>query len=116
MLVTTSAPIVEENSNANGKRQKSGRGKRASEIFKQGYSRVREAGALPVIENLLGLSPSGQNQGGQNFTPPPPPPPPPPTGMSNTTKIVVGVVVLGAVIGAVYYFTKVKGKKTTVKK
>ena len=115
MLVTTSAPIVEENSNANGKRQKGQFKQKASDTFKRGYSRVKEAGALPVIENLLGLNQGTTNQTGENFTPPPPPPPPPPT-MSTTTKVVIGVLVLGAIVGGYYYFTKGKGKKTTAKK
>ena len=116
MLVTTSAPIVEENSNANGKRQKGQFKQKASDTFKRGYSRVKEAGALPVIENLLGLNQGTTNQTGENFTPPPPPPPPPPTTMSTTTKVVIGVLVLGAIVGGYYYFTKGKGKKTTAKK
>jgi hypothetical protein len=115
MLVTTSAPIVEENSNANGKRQKGQFKQKASDTFKRGYSRVKEAGALPVIENLLGLGQGTTTQTGGNFTPPPPPPPPPPT-MSTTTKVVIGVLVLGAIVGGYYYFTKGKGKKTTAKK
>ena len=115
MLVTTSAPIVEENSNANGKRQKGQFKQKASDTFKRGYSRVKEAGALPVIENLLGLNQGTTNQTGGDFTPPPPPPPPP-TTMSTTTKVVIGVLVLGAIVGGYYYFTKGKGKKTTAKK
>ena len=115
MLVTTSAPIVEENSNANGKRQKGQFKQKASDTFKRGYSRVKEAGALPVIENLLGLNQGTTNQTGGDFTPPPPPPPPP-TRMSTTTKVVIGVLVLGAIVGGYYYFTKGKGKKTTAKK
>jgi hypothetical protein len=30
--------------------------------------------------------------------------------MSTTTKVVIGVLVVGAIAGAIYYFTKVKGK------
>jgi hypothetical protein len=116
MLVTTSAPIVEENSNANGKRQKGQFKQKATDTFKKGYTRVKEAGALPVIENLLGLGQGTTTQTGGNFTPPPPPPPPPPTTMSTTTKVVIGVLVLGAIVGGYYYFTKGKGKKGTTKK
>lgn len=112
MLVTTNAPIVEETSSANGKKRKKGQfGKQATEKFKSGYSRLKEAGGLPVIENLLGLNQgTTPNAMATDFMPPPPPPPP--TGMSTTTKIVIGVLVAGAVAGAIYYFVKVKGKKS----
>jgi hypothetical protein len=117
MLVTTSAPIVEENSNANGKRQKGQFKKKATDTFKRGYTRVKEAGALPVIENLLGLNQGATTPTGTgNFLPPTDTPPPPPTGMSTTTKVVIGVLVLGAIVGGYYYFTKGKGKKGTTKK
>jgi hypothetical protein len=116
MLVTTSAPIVEETSNANGKRQKGQFKQKASDTFKKGYTRVKEAGALPVIENLLGLNQGTTTPTGTgNFTPPTDTPPPP-TTMSTTTKVVIGVLVLGAIVGGYYYFTKGKGKKTTAKK
>jgi hypothetical protein len=36
--------------------------------------------------------------------------------MSTTTKVVIGVLVLGAIVGGYYYFTKGKGKKGTTKK
>jgi hypothetical protein len=113
MLVTTNAPIVEESSSANGKRrtrQKGQFGKQATEKFRSGYTRLKEAGGLPVIENLLGLGQGTTTNTEANFMPPPPPPPPPPTGMSTTTKVVIGVLVVGAIAGAIYYFTKVKGK------
>ena len=119
MLVTTSAPIVEENSNANGKRNKGQFKKKATDTFKRGYTRVKEAGALPVIENLLGLNQGATTPTGTgNFLPPPPPPPPPTpeTEMSTTTKVVIGVLVLGAIVGGYYYCTKGKGKKGTTKK
>jgi hypothetical protein len=116
MLVTTSAPIVEETSNANGKRKKGQFKTKATNTFKKGYTRVKEAGALPVIENLLGLNQGTTPTGAtDNFLPPPPPPPPTPT-MSTTTKVVIGVLVLGAIVGGYYYFSKGKGKKGSTKK
>lgn len=117
MLVTTNAPIVEETSSANGRkkrtRKKSEFGQKATEKLKQGYSRVKEAGGLPVIENLLGLNQGAiqSNTGTIDAMTPPPPPPPQTTGMSKNTKIFIGVLVVGAIAGAIYYFTKVKGKK-----
>jgi hypothetical protein len=115
MLVTTSAPIVEETSNANGKKKKGAFKKKASETFKKGYTRVKEAGALPVIENLLGLNQGTPTATGTDFMPPPPPPPAP-TGMSTTTKVVIGVLVVGAIVGGYLYFKKSKGKKAVTKK
>ena len=114
MLVTTNAPIVEETSSANGNRRRTrGQfGKRATEKFRKGYGRIKEAGALPVIENLLGLNQGTSTPNTTDLMPPPPPPPPPTKKMSTTTKIVIGVLVAGAIAGAIYYFTKVKGKKS----
>ena len=115
MLVKTNAPIYEENSNANGKKKpRTGKfRKKLATGFQKGYAKVKEAGALPVIENLLGLGAvSGTIPTGADL-PSGTPIETPPTGMSTTTKVVIGVLVLGAVIGAVYYFNKnksVKGK------
>lgn len=117
MLVTTSRPIYEENSNANGKKKpRTGKfRKKLATGFQKGYAKVKEAGALPVIENLLGLGMGSGNMptGADLPSGTPIDTPPPPTTMSTTTKVVIGVLVLGAVIGAVYYFNKnksVKGK------
>jgi hypothetical protein len=116
MLVTTSRPIYEENSNANGKKKpRTGKfRKKLATGFQKGYAKVKEAGALPVIENLLGLGMgSGTTPTGADLPSSTPIDTPPPTTMSTTTKVVIGVLVLGAVVGAVYYFNKnksVKGK------
>ncbi len=60
MLVISKAPIVEEEfSNLTQEQRRARRKQRsrkATETFKGGYSRFKEAGGLPVIENLLGLS------------------------------------------------------------
>ena len=115
MLVTTSRPIYEENSNANGKKKpRTGKfRKKLATGFQKGYSKVKEAGAFPVIENLLGLG-SGTTQMGADLPNATEiPTPQQTTTMSTTTKVVIGVLVLGAVVGAVYYFNKnksVKGK------
>jgi hypothetical protein len=58
MLVISKAPIVEEHSNLTAEQRKARRrqrSKKATDTFKGGYSRFKEAGGLPVIENLLGL-------------------------------------------------------------
>jgi hypothetical protein len=109
MLVTTNAPIIEEQSNASGKKKKGTFGKNVTEKFKSGYGKFKEAGGLPVVENLLKLN-TGTPVDNTGLNTPPPPPPPPPTGMSTTTKVVIGVLVVGAIAGAYYYFSKGKGK------
>jgi hypothetical protein len=112
MIVKTNAPILEDSSNVVGK-GKGTFGKMATEKFKGGYGRLKESGALPVIENLLGLGQKPQDfSTNPNFNPPPPPPPPPPTGMSTTVKVVIGVVVVGSIIGAFMYFKRAKGNSS----
>jgi len=117
MLVTTNAPIYEENSNVSGKKkQRTGKfRKKVATGFQKGYAKVKEAGALPVIENLLGLNTgSGTTEMGANL---------PtqteeviaPKTMSTTTKVVIGVLVLGAVVGAYFYFNKTAKGKPSVK-
>ena len=111
MIVRTSAPIIEESSNASGKRKKRVKGdfgKRATEKFKGGYAKVKESGALPVIENLLGLGKTPETvvtdttlptkETEQKDTTP--------TGMSTTKKVVIGVVILGAIIGGYLLYKK----------
>lgn len=60
MLVISKAPIVEEQFSNLTKEERQARRKRrskkATETFKGGYTRFKEAGGLPVIENLLGLT------------------------------------------------------------
>lgn len=111
MLISTNAPIIEEQSNAIGKRKKGTFGKRAGEKIRSGIGKFTQAGGLGVIENLLNPQGSqGTNMPENNFTPPPPLPEPTKTGMSTTTKVVIGVLVVGAIAGAYYYFNKGKGK------
>ena len=116
MLVTTSAPIYEENSNADGKKKpRTGKfRKKIAKGFQKGYTKVKEAGAFPVIENLLGLNMgSGNTPTGADLPSATAIETPQTTGMSKTTKIVIGVIVVGAIVGAFYYFNKnksVKGK------
>lgn len=113
MIVKTNAPILEDSSNASGKGKKGAFGKMATEKFKGGYGRLKEAGALPVIENLLGLGQKPQNVvTDPNLMLPPVVETPPPTGMSTTTKVVIGVVVVGAIVGAYMYFKKGKTKSS----
>lgn len=115
MLVTTNAPIIEETSSANGrrsKRRKGDFGTKAKTTAERGYTRLKEAGALPVIENLLGLNKGNTiTVASEQFMPPPPPPPPTKEPMSTTKKVIIGVLIVGAIAGAYYYFTKVQGKK-----
>lgn len=112
MNVITSRPIidgetsrVDEFSNARGKRTKRQRtgnlGKKVKEGGNRAYVRLKEAGALPVIENLLGLAPTQvQNQiTDENFTPSPTEKAP----MSTTTKVLIGVGIAGT-IGLIWYF------------
>jgi hypothetical protein len=86
-----------------GKKVRSGKFK---EKLQGGYTKVKEAGGLSFLENVLGLNQQAQNQGtmqGNQLTDPnlnikvkeP---------MSNTTKILIGVGVAGAVGLAVWYF------------
>lgn len=117
MLVTTSAPIIEETSNAEGDKKTGKFRKKAGEKFRSGYGKLKEAGALPVIENLLKLNTgSGTNLPNENILPPPPPPPTEPTGMSTTSKVFIGVLIVGAIAGAYYYFNKSGKTGKTAKK
>ena len=86
-----------------GKKVRSGKFK---EKLQGGYTKVKEAGGLSFLENILGLNQQSQNQGtiqGNQL---------PETNvnvqmkqpMSNTTKILIGVGVAGAVGLAVWYF------------
>jgi hypothetical protein len=116
MLISTNAPIIEEQSNAIGKRKKGTFGKRASEKIRSGIGKFTQAGGLGVIENLINPQGSqGNSTGETNFTPPPPPPTTAPTGMTTTTKVIIGVLVVGAIAGAYFYFnkSKSKGKKSS---
>ena len=55
----TKAPIIEEVSSANGKKGKRKKSGKVSDSLKRGYSRLKEAGGVPVIENLLGIGAVG---------------------------------------------------------
>ena len=122
MLVTTSAPIIEETSSANGKKKSGTFKRKAGDTFRRGYSQLKEAGGLPVIENLLKLN-TGTGMGtgtipNENLLPPVEQPldttkPP----MSTTKKVVIAVLILGAIGGAYYYFNKsTKGATKGAKK
>jgi len=118
MLVMTKAPIIEEVSSANGRKGKRAKSGRVSDSLKRGYSRLRDAGGIATIENLLGVGTLDPNlatrtpvSGGgsqDNDMPPPPPPPPNDTKkpMTKTTKIVLWSVGILAVAGISYYLYK----------
>jgi len=113
MIIKTNAPILEDTSNVVGK-GKGTFGKMATEKFKGGYGRLKESGALPVIENLLGLGQKPQDfstNPNLNLQPVVVTPPPPPT-MSTTIKVIIGVVVVGSIVGAYLYFKKAKGNSS----
>jgi len=86
-----------------GKKPRSGKFK---EKLQGGYTRVKEAGGLGFLENILGLNQQAQNQGttqgnqlpDENLNIKVKEP------MSNTTKILIGVGVAGAIGLAVWYF------------
>lgn len=115
MNVITSRPILDETksnccgmsgfddySNAKGNKKRSGKFK---DKAKQGYQKVKEAGGLSFLENVLGLNQTTNqsNQGTTTLTdqdinvkvkeP-----------MSNNTKILIGVGVVGVLGLAVWYF------------
>ena len=116
-VITNRRVITEDTSNccgmssfddysyAKGKPKKPRSGK-FKEKLQGGYTRVKEAGGLGFLENILGLNQQGQNQGttqdnqlpdaNLNIKVKEP--------MSNTTKILIGVGVAGAVGLAVWYF------------
>lgn len=110
MIVTTSAPIIEETSSANGTKKSGQFKKQAGERFRSGYGKLKEAGAFPVIENLLKLNTgSGTGTGMANetlLTPKEIITEEPPKKMSTTTKIVIAVLILGAIGGGIYYYKK----------
>ena len=115
MIVTTSAPIIEEISSANGKKNKGQFKKQAGERFRSGYGKLKEAGAFPVIENLLKLNTgTGMGTGSgtatgmvdENLLPPKVDEDLPPKKMSTTTKIVIAVLILGAIGGGIYFYKK----------
>ena len=116
-IITNRQVLAEDNSNCcgtssfddysyakgKGKKVRSGKFK---EKLQGGYTKVKEAGGLSFLENILGLNQQSQNQGtiqGNQL---------PETNvnvqmkqpMSNTTKILIGVGVAGAVGLAVWYF------------
>jgi len=112
MNVITSRPIIDGDttmidnfSNAGGKADKKKRRKEVGKKIKEGgnkaYVRLKEAGAIPVIENLLGLQPSNppttEPTDGNIL------PPTEPTPMSTTKKVLIGVGIAGA-IGLIWYF------------
>ena len=112
----TKAPIIEEVSSANGKKGKRKKSGKVSDSLKRGYSRLKEAGGVPVIENLLGIGAVGANvpvDGGNFQTQTQTDEKLPdldlnkkPEGMSKTTKIVLISVGVLAVAGISYYLYK----------
>lgn len=110
MNVITNAPIIEESSSANGKKGVKSRKKIGSNL-QAGYGKLVDAGALPVIGNLLGLNPKPVTPIDTTVvttidtTPPP---------MSTTKKVVIGVVVVGVIVGIIYLVKK-SGKISTKK-
>ena len=111
MNVITSRPIIDGDSamidsfsNAGGKTDRKKRRKEVGKKIKEGgnkaYVRLKEAGALPVIENLLGLQPTQTTTEviDGNVLPPTENPP-----MSTTKKVLIGVGIVGA-IGLIWYF------------
>ena len=116
-IITNRQVLAEDNSNCcgtssfddysyakgKGKKVRSGKFK---EKLQGGYTKVKEAGGLSFLENILGLNQQSQNQGtiqgnqlpdaNLNVQVKQP--------MSNTTKILIGVGVAGAVGLAVWYF------------
>ena len=111
MKVITDAPIFEEQSNAKGKNWTN-----FQNWSKDKYGKIKDAGAFPVIENLLGL--------GKKPTPEPPVfNNPPPILDSNenkkpkmklATKIIIGVVGVGIIVGVIYLIRR--NKKGSLKK
>lgn len=112
MNVITSRPIIDGDtamidsfSNAGGKKPKKKRtgefGKKIKEGGNKAYVRLKEAGALPVIENLLGLQPTQPTTEvtDGNVLPPTTEKEP----MSTTNKVLIGVGIVGA-IGLIWYF------------
>ena len=102
MNVITNAPIIEESSSANGKKARKSTGKLGANL-KTGYGKLADAGAFPVIGNLLGLNPTPVAPMDSTVvtsidtTPPP---------MSTTKKVVIGVVVVGVIAGIIYLVKK----------
>lgn len=111
MNVITNRRIIDGNnlnddySNAGGKKPKKKRtgefGKNVREKTQKGYIRLKEAGGIPVIENLLGLTPSQTVVESTNLDIQPPSDTKPP--MSTTKKVLIGVGIAGA-IGLIWYF------------
>jgi hypothetical protein len=97
--------LNDDYSNAGGKKPKKKRtgefGKNVREKTQKGYIRLKEAGGIPVIENLLGLTPSQTVVESTNLDIQPPSDTKPP--MSTTNKILIGVGIAGA-IGLIWYF------------
>ena len=106
MNVITNAPIIEESSSANGKKGLKSKGQLGAKA-KAGYGKLVDAGALPVIGNLLGLNQTPVAPMDSTVVTPIDTTPPP---MSTTKKVVIGVVVVG-VIASIIYLVKKSGKK-----
>jgi hypothetical protein len=110
MNVITNAPIIEESSSLNGKKARKSTGKLGANL-KTGYGKLVDAGAFPVIGNLLGLNPTPVTPIDTTEVTPIDTTPPP---MSTTKKVVIGVVVVGVIVGIIYLVKK-SGKISTKK-
>ena len=108
MKVITDAPIFEEQSNAKGKNWTN-----FQNWTKDKYGKIKDAGAFPVIENLLGLGKKPKPEADVNYKPdlvieqekP---------KMKLATKIIIGVVAVGVVVGVIYLIRR--NKKGSLKK
>jgi hypothetical protein len=111
MKVITDAPIFEEQSNAKGKNWTN-----FKNWGKDKYGKIKEAGAFPVIENLLGLGKKPKPKPDVDINPKPdfileddPKP-----KMKLATKIIIGVVAVGVIVGVIYLIKR--NKKGSLKK
>ena len=110
MKVITDAPIFEEQSNAKGKNWTN-----FQNWTKDKYGKIKDAGAFPVIENLLGLGKKPKPKPEVNVNDNPnliieqekP-------KMKLATKIIIGVVGVGIIVGVIYLIRR--NKKGSLKK
>ena len=108
MKVITDAPIFEEQSNAKGKNWTN-----FKTWGKDKYGKIKDAGAFPVIENLLGLGKKPNPEPVVNYKPDPIIEQEKPK-MKLATKIIIGVVGVGIIVGVIYLIRR--NKKGSLKK
>ena len=109
MKVITDAPIFEEQSNAKGKNWTN-----FQKWSKDKYGKIKDAGAFPVIENLLGLGKKPKPDVDVNPKPDFILQEEPKPKMKLATKIIIGVVAVGVVVGVIYLIRR--NKKGSLKK